>query len=311
MEIYSEQQNFMNNDKSDLGDSFFSYSADIQRVIFSFLPSTEALELRRVCKRWAEVISKEFLWNMHIASSVIGYWVFKKEYFQKDKFIDLSPHRAHPAQHVSEPSFSEFGLEMKSRKGLIITDSKFFASSREMTVEAWVKLKSQIEPVWMNSIVSNHGPATGWELRANHRRQEFVVTVAGVPHVEVGIARELKLNKYYHLAGIIRNNTVGISVNGMNNFISLPLGTFSDWIGNVVIGQNPAWKERVWHGTIAKVRICRSIQPNCFFLPLKTDTPFVNMETGENKEVNIGKKDEEEEIDRKKKMMVFPKLSGN
>lgn len=124
----------------------------------------------------------------------------------------------------------------------------------KLTIEVWTKAASFDGFDYEDPVVSKHGEATGWELRAGNRDAVMVVTIDGV-HYYAYTNKTLDANKWYHLVGTYDGSVIKIYVNGTLMNTSSISGPFTYFTGDLNIGRNPFWNDRLFNGTIDEVRI--------------------------------------------------------
>lgn len=122
-----------------------------------------------------------------------------------------------------------------------------------LTVEAWVRPEGQAPEIWRHPVLSDHGPATGWELRCGAYQAGFIVTVGG-RHLEL-MAPLPSGDGWLHLAGRYDGNEMSLFINGVlieTRVVGGPLTPFPEATS---IGRNGVWLDRHFTGYIAEVRL--------------------------------------------------------
>lgn len=173
--------------------------------------------------------------------------------------------------------FSSFGLHAQDGgHGLVRDAYGHLNCTKSFSVVAWVRYSSEQGDCFeqgLSSIVSKHGPAAGWELRANRSMVQFVVTLNTgqqgkswheVVEVPCSEDAETVAQGWYQLAGTYDGHTLMAYVNG-NNFSpkSFVVGEcevhegveIQHYSGNMGIGCNPYWSNRYVNGDICGIRI--------------------------------------------------------
>ncbi len=148
---------------------------------------------------------------------------------------------------------------------IVVQESeRLLGEGREpFSVEAWVRPAAVQGPLYMSPVVSQHGFAAGWELRANSDGCEMLVTTDRV-HITAPSAIRLQPDVWHHLLGIFDGSNVHILVNGLRAGSQATKGVPTPYAGPVTIGANRDWPDRRFRGAIAGVRIwssARSIPP--------------------------------------------------
>ncbi|MCP4690294.1 MAG: hypothetical protein GY859_19735, partial [Desulfobacterales bacterium] len=128
-----------------------------------------------------------------------------------------------------------------------------------IAVEAWVKASGTGVDAWRHPVVSKHGAASGWELRCGGKRAEFMVTVNKV-HYSARTEPELELNRWLHLTGVYDGGSILLYVNGVLKARKKIAGAVTTYPDKMNLGRNHYWKDRVFSGWIAEVRIWSGVR---------------------------------------------------
>ena len=132
--------------------------------------------------------------------------------------------------------------------------ARALAFSRGLCVEAWVRPGRKDGELWRFPVVSCHGAATGFELRANGTKAGFLAT-ANRQHYDVETDSGLAPERWAHLAGTFDGHTVSLYVNGVLKASRPAPGTYTPYPDELRIGQNGFWTDRNFAGQIAEVRL--------------------------------------------------------
>lgn len=140
-----------------------------------------------------------------------------------------------------------------------------FLSAAGFTAEAWVHVEASAlnEVSYRNPIISRHGPATGWELRLRKEGGAvFLVTVDGV-HWEIAGPPGPPSGwcaGWTHIAGSVEGAVARLFVGGcLVAELALPeAGQRSGFDGPLLLGRNPAWRDRGARCYIAAARVAQA-----------------------------------------------------
>ncbi|GMH33358.1 hypothetical protein BSKO_01192 [Bryopsis sp. KO-2023] len=184
---------------------------------------------------------------------------------------------------------SPFGVHTEGGDHAVVADTYGrLNASKAFSVEAWVKYDEEQNGDFdqcLGAIVSKHGAASGWEIRANREQAQFLVTLrdtrggqgtAGVWHEVVEVTHNAckdgnsDRTGWFHVAGTFDGQAAAVYVNGINlgmkripnfntrggehHFITEDVEVVH-FFGHMCIGTNPHWKDRFINADICGVRI--------------------------------------------------------
>lgn len=120
-------------------------------------------------------------------------------------------------------------------------------------VEAWVRPAALPNNSWQAPIVSQHGPATGWELRAG--LHAGIMFTAGQRHHDLNSSVRLYQNVWQHVLGVFDATQMTLYVNGVRQATMRYTGDPVWFNGPVSLGGNIHFERRLYHGIIGDARI--------------------------------------------------------
>lgn len=167
-------------------------------------------------------------------------------------------------------------VEIVNANGKEVKDA--FLSSEGFTVEAWVHIDDCMlhEDSFRNPLLSRHGPASGWELRLlRGGGAVFLVTLEGVHYEVKGVASDgtkAWCRGWTHVAGSLDNTAAYVFISGHRTGTQpLPkanVGARSTFAGPLLLGRNPAWRDRGINCHLATARITAAALSPEAFMPL-------------------------------------------
>ncbi|MCP4698212.1 MAG: PASTA domain-containing protein [Gammaproteobacteria bacterium] len=138
---------------------------------------------------------------------------------------------------------------------VIVPHKKQLVMPKTITVEAWVNANRTSGDISKFPVISKHGQASGWELRFGGGKASFMITL-NKTYYEVIVANNVENGRWYHLAGSYDGNTLRLYMNGILK-AQKQAGAMdiTQYLGNMNIGRNDRWKDRLYSGKIAEVRV--------------------------------------------------------
>ncbi|NUM46515.1 MAG: PASTA domain-containing protein [Anaerolineales bacterium] len=125
--------------------------------------------------------------------------------------------------------------------------------SQTLTVEAWVKPTNNKPEVPMSPVVAKHGEATGWDLRCGGGKAEFMVTINRM-HYQA-MADQVDLGQWTHVVGVYNGQAIQLYLNGVLKASTPITGPITPYFGDLNIGRNSRWTDRLFAGQIAELRV--------------------------------------------------------
>jgi hypothetical protein len=125
---------------------------------------------------------------------------------------------------------------------------------RGLSVEAWVRPGRTGGELWRSPVVSCHGTAAGFELRASGGGAGFMVTTDRRHH-EVEADSGLVPERWVHLAGTYDGQTAALYVNGVLKASRPTPGAYTPYPDELRLGQSSFWTDRSFAGQLAEVRL--------------------------------------------------------
>lgn len=120
-------------------------------------------------------------------------------------------------------------------------------------VEAWVRPAALPVHSWQAPIVSQHGPATGWELRAG--LHAGIMFTAGQRHHDLNASTRLYANVWQHVLGVFNETEMTLYVNGLREASMRYAGAPVWFNGPLSLGGNVHFERRLYHGVVGDVRL--------------------------------------------------------
>ncbi len=135
-----------------------------------------------------------------------------------------------------------------------IPPSETFNTLQTITIEAWAKATDSGKQPHEYPVLSKHGSGTGWELRCGDGKAEFLITLDR-HHYPLTVDQGIDLNQWYHLAGTYDGRVFYFYINGVLKGSAALAGTLTPYLGELNIGRNPRWPDRLFAGKISEVRV--------------------------------------------------------
>jgi thioredoxin 1 len=148
-------------------------------------------------------------------------------------------------------------LDLSKRDAWVSTpDSELLRPVSEITVEAMIRPEWFEDLDWKNPVVSKHGNASGWELRVGGGKAVMMVTVNGKHHYAMS-KQDLPRGRWTHVSGSFDGRFLRVYIEGkLQGETEITGGApMTPFMGDLNIGRNPEWTDRVYSGHIDEVRV--------------------------------------------------------
>ncbi|MBN1479445.1 hypothetical protein JXA70_04155 [candidate division KSB1 bacterium] len=204
-----------------------------------------------------------------IEAGLVGCWQFEEGSGSEVK--DRTPNRNHGTISSGATWIPQSDLQLASavfekdpdidalefdgvKDHIAVPHDPSLVFEKMLTAGAWIKISDFKDVIWRCPIVSKHGPASGWTLRCGAGQADFMITIRGI-HYSASSAPMLKLNHWHYLAGTYDGQTVKVYVDGRLVGSAEISGIITQFDGDLNIGRNTHWHDRLFVGQIAQVSL--------------------------------------------------------
>jgi len=155
-----------------------------------------------------------------------------------------------PVRHVQG---IRFGAVAPRRFTLDWTRKLFPPDTARLAIEAWVRPHRTDQEAGPRPVLSQHGPSTGWELRAG-RHAELMLTL-GQEQVVLASTTPLRPDVWQHLLGVYDRSSLTLYVNGIRDAFMTVTGEPVWYDGPLSVAWNPNFGGRLYEGFLGDVRV--------------------------------------------------------
>jgi len=134
-----------------------------------------------------------------------------------------------------------------------------FDSAQAFTVSAWVKPRRLHNEDYRNPVISQHGEASGWEIRLAPRKVVFMFTVNG-KHRYLEVKAPVRLNEWMHVKAGYDDGQMTLYVNNELLGSKQVRHNPTPWNGSIYIARNGYWKDRQFKGQVRDLEIIGTIK---------------------------------------------------